>query len=73
MTYEERIDALALSRAMSVTAYEFYVERRWSLRKCAENMMVSHTQVKNLLEDLSTIDDDMYQSYLVELNRRKKK
>lgn len=73
MTYEEKIEALAISRVKSMTAYEFYVERKWSLRKCAENMMVSHTQVKNLLEDLSTIDDDLYQSYLVELKRRKRK
>jgi plasmid maintenance system antidote protein VapI len=73
MTYEERIEALAISRVKSITAYEYFVERRWSLRKCAENMMVSHTQVKNLLEDLSSIDDDMYQSYLDELKRRKRK
>lgn len=72
MTYEERIEALAMSRVMSVTAYEYFVERGWSLRKCAENMMISHTQVKNLLEDLATIDDDMYQSYKAEMKRRRR-
>ena len=73
MTYEEHIYSLIEHTQRCITAYTYFVEYRWSLRVCAKNMQVSHTMVKNYLEELCDIDDDMYQSYQCELKRRNKK
>lgn len=73
MTYEEQIEKVILDTKISVEAYTYYVEYGWSLRKCALNMCLSHTWVKKYLDDLKYIDDDMYQSYQVEVKRRRKR
>lgn len=73
MTYEEHIDHLINTTKASIDAYTYFVEYGWSLRVCAKNLCCSHTQVKNLLDQLHFIDDDMYQSYKAELKRRNKK
>ena len=73
MTYEEHIDYIIEHTQKCITAYTYFCEYHWSLRVCAKNLQCSHTQVKNLLEDLANIDDDMYQSYLTELKVRNKK
>ena len=73
MTYEEHIDHLINTTKASIDAYTYFVEYGLSLRVCAKKLCCSHTQVKNLLDQLQFIDDDMYQSYKAELKRRNKK
>lgn len=73
MTYVEEIDSIIRHTRLCIDAYTYYCEYHWSLRVCAKNLQCSHTQVKNLLEDLADIDDDMYQSYKTELKRRNNK
>lgn len=72
MTYEEHIDKMIKNTKLSIEAYTYYVEYGMSLRKCAKNMCVSHTMVKNYLDDLQYIDDDMYQSYQNKVKENRK-
>lgn len=72
MTYEEHIDYIINHTKQCIEAYTLFCEYRFSLRKCAKEMMISHTQVKNLLENLANINDDYYQEYKREQRRRRK-
>lgn len=52
--------------------YLLYVTYHYSLRDTAKELCLSHTQVKNRLEELKYINDEMYQEYKHERQVKKR-
>lgn len=51
-------------------AYTYYVEYGWSLRKCADNLCMGTSTVRNRLKGLEAIDPHKYKEYKEECKRR---
>lgn len=60
-----------LRKEMCAQAFVYYTEYHLSYRQVAQNMCVSFSTVKNLLEDLQYFDDEKYILYKKEKNKRK--
>lgn len=79
MGVSDQVHPFILERRCKMSEYEkvlecyiLYVEYKQSLREVAKNLMVSHQTVKDRLERLSYINDEMYQAYIKERGLKKR-
>ena len=56
----------------ALECYILYVDYKMTLRQCAKELCLSHQQVKNRLDALEYLNDEMYQEYKRERKVKKR-